>query len=173
MQVSNEFIIACLVFFVLFTLGCLTYYIDSLLLFYYRKVRFRVDDLEITYSYKWKLFSMKSSHFFIWRKIKFKNHMTDQVAEYILQPVLEKDHVLYFYLDHNYETLTGMLFDAVVVRDADISMGFDLYSVDYLGKHYVYERREEVTEYLGMIERGEFYESEGMFRNVHSKELNY
>lgn len=94
-------------------------------------------------------------------------------AEYVLDPVSENGHVLYFYIDHNYQTHTGMLFDALVVRDSDISMGFDLYSLDNLGRHYVYERREEHTEYVGMIESGAFYKSEGMFRNVESKELNY
>ena len=94
-------------------------------------------------------------------------------TEYIMDPVSEKGHILYFYFDHNYETYTGMLFDALVVRDSDVSMGFDIYSLDYLGKYYVYERREKETEYLGMIERGVFYESEGQFRNVKSRELNY
>ncbi len=99
--------------------------------------------------------------------------MTNQESEHIMQPVSEKEHILYFYLDNNYKTYTGVLFDAVVVRDADVSMGFDLYSTDYLGKNYVYERRKESTEYLGMIERGKFYKTEGMYRNVNSKELNY
>ena len=94
-------------------------------------------------------------------------------SEHILDPVSEKGHILYFYFDHNYETHTGMLFDALVVRDSDISMGFDVYSLDYLGRHYVYERRQDQTEYLGMIERGKFYKTEGMFRNVESRELNY
>ncbi|WP_221409104.1 hypothetical protein [Reichenbachiella versicolor] len=173
MQVPYEFIVGSLIFFGLFMLCSVAYYIDSLHLFYYRKVNFRIDDLEISYWYKWKLFTSNSSPFFVWRKIKFKNHMTNQESEHIMQPVSEKEHILYFYLDNNYKTYTGVLFDAVVVRDADVSMGFDLYSTDYLGKNYVYERRKESTEYLGMIERGKFYKTEGMYRNVNSKELNY
>lgn len=160
-------------FFSLFFLGVVAAYIDSLNLFYYRKVFFKVGDIELTYWYKWKLFTSKGSPFFIWRKLKMKNTVTDMESEYILDPVSEQGHILYFYFDHNYETHTGMLFDALVVRDSDISMGFDVYSLDYLGRHYVYERREEKTEYLGMIERGKFYKTEGMFRNVQSRELNY
>lgn len=170
---DERIIWAGFIFFGLFLLGVVAAYIDSLNLFYYRKVNFRIDDIEITYWYKWKLFTSKGSPFFIWRKMKMKNHVTNMESEYILDPVSEKGHILYFYFDHNYETHTGMLFDAMVVRDTDISMGFDVYSLDYLGRHYVYERREEETEYLGMIERGQFYESEGMFRNVESRELNY
>lgn len=166
-------IIGLTVFFSVFMLATIAYYIDSLNLFYYRKVNFRFDDLEVTYWYKWKLFTSKGSPFFIWRKIKFENHTTKQVSEHIIDPVSEKGHILYFYIDHNYTTHTGMLFDAIVIRDTDVSMGFDLYSLDYLGKHYVYERREDQTEYIGMIERGVFYKSEGMFRNVESRELNY
>ena len=154
-------------------LGAVAYYIDSLHLFYYRKVMFEVEDLEVVYQYKWKLFTVKTSHFFIWRKIEFYNKLTKQRSVHEMLPVSEQGHILYFYLDHNYQTYTGMLFDAVVVRDEDISMGFDLYSTDYLGKNYVYERRADQTEYLGMIERGKFYKSEGMYRNVHSRELNY
>lgn len=151
----------------------LVFYFDSLNKIYYRKVNFTVGDIEVTYWYKWKWFTSKGSPYFIWRKIKFENHEMKTSAEYPLDPVSEKGHILYFYFDHNYETQTGMLFDALVVRDTDISMGFDVYSLDYLGKHYVYEKRVENTEYLGMIERGKFYESEGWFRNVESKELNY
>ncbi|MEP2025577.1 MAG: hypothetical protein ABJH98_06510 [Reichenbachiella sp.] len=162
-----------IIFFTLFFLGVVAAYIDSLNLFYYRKVFFKVGDLEITYWYKWKLFTSKGSPFFIWRKMKMKNTMMGTESEHILDPVSEKGHILYFYFDHNYETHTNMLFDALVVRDSDISMGFDVYSLDYLGTHYVYERREEKTEYLGMIERGKFYKTEGMFRNVESRELNY
>jgi len=161
------------IFFGISLLGILAYYLDSLNLFYYRKVNFRVGDIEVTYWYKWKLFASKGSPYFIWRKIKFENADTKMTSEYIMDPVSEKGHILYFYFDHNYETHTGMLFDALVVRDTDVSMGFDIYSLDYLGKYYVYERREEQTEYLGMIERGQFYESEGDFRNVKSRELNY
>lgn len=162
-----------IIFFLLFFLGVVAEYIDSLNLFYYRKVFFKVGDIEITYWYKWKLFTSKGSPFFIWRKMKMKNTMMGTESEHILDPVSEKGHILYFYFDHNYETHTGMLFDALVVRDSDISMGFDVYSLDYLGTHYVYEKREEKTEYLGMIERGKFYKTEGMFRNVESRELNY
>lgn len=162
-----------IIFFSLFFVGVVLAYIDSLNLFYYRKVFFKVEDIEITYWYKWKLFTSKGSPFFIWRKLKIKNTLMKTESEHILDPVSEKGHILYFYFDHNYETHTGMLFDALVVRDSDISMGFDVYSLDYLGRHYVYERRQDQTEYLGMIERGKFYKTEGMFRNVESRELNY
>ena len=162
-----------LIFGGLFMLFTIAYYIDSLNIFYYRKVFFDFDDVEVTYWYKWKLFTSKGSPFFIWRKIKLYNKTTQQRAEHIIDPVSEQGHILYFYLDHNYTTHTGMLFDAIVIRDTDVSMGFDLYSMDYLGKNYVYERREDQTEYIGMIERGIFYKSEGMFRNVESRELNY
>lgn len=161
------------VFFIILLAGVLFAYIDSHNIFYYRKVNFKVYDIEVTYWYKWKLLASKSSPFFIWRKVKMKNHLTNMTCEYTLDPVREKGHILYFYFDHNYETHTGMLFDALVIRDSDISMGFDVYSLDYLRRHYVYERREGKTEFLGMIERGKFYQSDGMFRNVESKELNY
>lgn len=149
------------------------YYVDSLRNVYYRKVNFRFEDIEVTYWYKWKLLASKGSPYFIWRKVKMHNHTTKQSSEYVIDPVSESGHILYFYLDHNYKTNAGMLFDAIVIRDSDISMGFDVYSLDYLGKQYVYEKREEETEYIGMIESGKFYVSEGMFRNIESRELNY
>ncbi|UXP31893.1 hypothetical protein N6H18_16225 [Reichenbachiella agarivorans] len=170
---NNTMLVSGMVFFLVMILLAAAYYIDSLNLFYYRKVKFRFEDVEVTYWYKWKIFASKGSPFFIWRKIKFENFSTRMISEHVIDPVSEKGHILYFYLDHNYHTHTGMLFDAIVVRDADISMGFDLYSLDYLGRQYVYEKREGETEYLGMIEAGKFYESEGMFRNVESRELNY
>lgn len=173
MFVSEGLLIGIFIFFSVFMLGSIAFYIDSLNLFYYRKVKFKIEEVDVTYYYKWKLFTSKGSPFFIWRKIKFENHDTKMVSEHIIDPVSEEGHVLYFYLDHNYKTYSGMLFDAIVIRDSDVSMGFDMYSLDYLDKHYVYERREGETEYFGMIERGEFYKSEGMFRNVISKELNY
>ncbi|MFY0627278.1 MAG: hypothetical protein JXR07_13340 [Reichenbachiella sp.] len=173
MVISESLLIVVLSFFSVFMLISIAFYIDSLNLFYYRKVTFMIDDVEVTYWYKWKLFTGRKSPFFIWRKIKMVNHMTNMTMERVIEPVSENGHVLYFYIDHNYKTHTGMLFDALVIRDADVSMGFDLYSLDYLENHYVYERREDETEYMGMIERGKFYKSEGMFRNVKSKELNY
>ncbi len=173
MVISEGVLIGVFIFFSLFMVGTILYYIDSLNLFYYRKVVFKIEEVEVIYQYKWKLFTSKDSPFFIWRKIKFINHETKMEAEHIIDPVSEQGHIMYIYLDHNYKTYTGMLFDAIVIRDSDVSMGFDLYSLDYLGKHYVYERREDQTEYIGMIERGKFYKSEGMFRNVKSKELNY
>ena len=169
----QEVLIGVVSFGGLFIVFSIVYYIDSLNRFYYRKVYFEFDDIEVRYWYKWKLFTSKGSPFFIWRKIKFHNKSTKQKSEHIIDPVSEQGHVLYFYLDHNYTTHTGMLFDAIVIRDTDVSMGFDLYSLDYLGKNYVYEKREDQTEYIGMIERGIFYKSEGMFRNVESRELNY
>ncbi|MCV9385696.1 hypothetical protein [Reichenbachiella ulvae] len=173
LKLNEPVVIFGIVFFIIISIIILLYYIDSLNLFYYRKVKFTFENVDITYRYKWKLFTSKGSPYFIWRKIEFINHDTKMTSEHIIDPVSEEGHILYFYLDHNYKTHTGMLFDALVVRDADVSMGFDLYSLDYLGKDYVYERREGETEYIGMIERGKFYESEGMFRNVKSRELNY
>lgn len=170
---STTVIIGFSIFFFLFIVGTIAYYLDSLNLWYYRKVKFEFEDIEVTYWYKWKLLIDKGSPFFIWRKVKFVNKSTNMSVEHIIDPVSEEGHILYFYIDHNYTTHTGMLFDAIVIRDSDVSMGFDLYSLDYLGKHYVYERREDQTEYIGMIERGKFYKSEGMFRNVKSRELNY
>ncbi len=172
-MIAEEFIMGVIIMCGVFMLCAIAYFIDSLNLFYYRKVKFEFEDVEVTYLYKWKLFTSKGSPFFIWRKVKFYNKTTDMKAEYVIDPVSEQGHILYFYLDHNYTTHTGLLFDAIVIRDTDVSMGFDLYSLDYLGKHYVYEKREDQTEYIGMIERGVFYKSEGMFRNVESKELNY
>lgn len=173
LKLSEPVVIIGVIFFLLSMILVVAYYVDSLNLFYYRKVHFRFQEVEVTYWYKWKLFTSKGSPYFIWRKIRFKNHETKMELEHIIDPVCEQGHILYVYLDHNYETHTGMLFDAIVIRDSDVSMGFDLYSLDYLGKDYVYERREGDTEYVGMIERGKFYESEGMFRNVESRELNY
>ncbi|PIB35835.1 hypothetical protein BFP72_10745 [Reichenbachiella sp. 5M10] len=170
---NEAFFVAGAVFSALFLLAIVAYYIDSLNLFYYRKVNFRFEDIEVTYFYKWKLLTSKGNPYFIWRKIRFQNHSTGMGAEYVMDPVCEKGHIVYIYLDQNYRTHTGMLFDVIAVRDSDVSMGFDLYSLDELGKHYVYARRDGETEYIGMIERGKFYESEGMFRNVESKELNY
>lgn len=161
------------IFSVLFMLLVIAVYIDSLHWLYYKKVNFKIGDIEVTYWYKWKLFTSKGSPYFIWRKVKLENHVTKMKQEQVLDPVSEQGHVLYFYFDHNYKTHTGMLFDALAIRDSDISMGFDIYSLDYLGSHYVYERREQSTEYLGMIEGGKFFKTEGMFRNVASKELNY
>ncbi|MGL1887752.1 MAG: hypothetical protein OCD76_14645 [Reichenbachiella sp.] len=172
-QFEYIFIFGGLGVLLIFTFVFVAYYLDSLNYFYYKKVNFKFDDLEITYWYKWKLLASKGSPFFIWRKVKIVNHSTNQESEHEIDPVSENGHVLYFYIDHNYKTSTGMLFDAIVIRDSDVSMGFDLYSTDYLGKQYVYEKREESTEYMGMIEQGIFYKSEGMYRNVESKELNY
>ncbi|MBU2913793.1 MULTISPECIES: hypothetical protein [Reichenbachiella] len=172
-EVSDGLLLGGLVFFLLIGLILVAYYIDSLNLFYYRKVNFRYEDIEVTYWYKWKLLTSKGSPYFIWRKIRFENHSTKMITEHEIDPVSEEGHILYFYLDQNYQTHTGMLFDVLVVRDSDVSMGFDVYSLDYLDKAYVYERRVGETEYIGMVERGKFYESEGMFRNVQSKELNY
>jgi hypothetical protein len=170
---QNNIYIGGLIFIAVFMVLVVAVYIDSLNFLYYRKVEFKVGDIDVVYWYKWKWFTSSASPYFIWRKIKLSNSSTNMKCEYILDPVREKGHILYFYFDHNYKTHTGMLFDALVIRDSDISMGFDVYSLDQLGKHYVYERRTEKTEYLGMIERGEFYESDGMFRSVDSSELNY
>lgn len=173
MSLDSNLFIGSFIFMFIFLLLVVVVYIDSLHFLYYRKVEFVVGDIQVTYWYKWKWFTSRASPYFIWRKLKLHNTSTGMKSEYVLDPVREKGHILYFYFDHNYATYTGMLFDALVIRDADISMGFDVYSLDHLGKYYVYERRLENTEYLGMIEGGEFFKSEGMFRNVDSNELNY
>lgn len=150
----------------------LVLYIDSLNLFYYKKVELELGDLFITYWYKWSVFADPDDTNYTYRKVKIHDRKYDKKVEHILHPSTAKNNFLYFYWDKNYEISPMLYMNVLVLRDAVVSMGIDPVTLEYLDINYIFKRREE-TEYIGKIEEGEYIPSSGTFQTVESSELNY
>lgn len=147
-------------------------YLDSLNILYYKKVEFEHKDLVITYWYKWSVFADPDDTNYTYRKIKIYHKQYDKRITHILNPSTAKANYVYFYWDKSFELKPMLFMNVLAIRDAAVSMGVDPVTLEYLGKNYVFKKREE-TEYIGKIQEGEYIPSDGNYQSVKSAELNY
>lgn len=153
-------------------LPAIVLFVDSLNLFYYKKVEFELDDLIVTYWYKWSVFGDRDNTNYTYRKIKLYHKKYDKKIEHYLNPSTAKDNFLYFYWDKAFEISPMLYMNVLVIRDTAVSMGIDPVTLEYLDHQYIFQRREE-TEYIGKILEGEYIPSGGTFQEVESHEFNY